>query len=91
VTHSFEVASENHSYLLLYTRWPWNDNHFYVRGESSITALKVLEATVKKFSRPGDSMSGACLLLFLNSWVEIKGNNCIQVFYEAVASCLFGL
>jgi len=53
--------------------------------------LKVLEATVKKCSRPGGSMPGACLLLFLNSWVEIKGNNCILVFYESVASCLFGL
>jgi hypothetical protein len=41
------MASENHSYLLLYIRWLWNDNHFYVRGESSITVLKVLEATVK--------------------------------------------
>jgi hypothetical protein len=58
------MANENHSYLLLYIWWLWNDNHFYVRGESSITVLKVLEATVKKCIRPGDSMPGVCLPLF---------------------------
>ena len=91
MTHSFDVASENHIYLLLYTRWLWNDNRFYVGGESSVTVLKVLEATVKKCSRPGDSMPRGLSTSALSSCVEIKGNNCIRVFYEALPFCLFGL